>query len=606
MPDPIGDFDSYLGTVLLAELLSEGDASRLERRLVHDDRIAIAQSSYVGLFGDPFDVRDATLLTTQVHHPAGVPAERVLAAVHEEVARIATDGVGADELRRVQARTEAQLLRQADSVLGRTLGFAAAELVHGRAELAGELAARLAAVTPDQVQAAARDLDPDTAAVLELRATGGRTMTAALDLSLVPPLGEPRPQPVPAAEETTLPSGLRVVVVPRPGVPLIELRLRVPFAAPTAPTPAGTPPGRRCSPARCCSGTATHDQTGIAELLQGHGAELSVSTDPDRLLFATTLLPDGLAPVLGLLAELLTGATYPDDPVEGERDRVAERIAIARSQPGVIARTALAARRYGEHPYAITLPDPELVAAVDGTALRAAAPRAGAARRQQPGPGRRPRPAAPPTDAVAGALAGWSASGAAVEAPPAPRAARAGHRAGRPAGRRAVQPPPRRPGPARTDPDLAAVRLANMIFGGYFSSRLVENIRERRGYTYSPRSSVDHQAAGSSFLVEADVATEVTGPALLETWYELGRMALAAGHRGRARRRPPLHPRQHGAVHRHPRRPRQHALGPGRRGTAGRLARRAPARPRRGDRRGGPGGLPPLPGADRAHRRRRR
>jgi len=48
----------------------------------------------------------------------------------------------------------------------------------------------------------------------------------------------------------------------------------------------------------------------------------------------------------------------------------------------------------------------------------------------------------------------------------------------------------------------------------------------RRGYTYSPRSSVDHQTAGSSFLVEADVATEVTGPALLETWYELGRMAL--------------------------------------------------------------------------------
>jgi zinc protease len=175
VPDPVGNFDTYLGTVLLAELLSEGDASRLERRLVHDDRIAIAQSSYVGLFGDPFDVRDATLLTTQVHHPSGVPPERVLATVHEEVARIATDGVGADELRRVRSRTEAQLLRQADSVLGRTLAFAAAELIHGRAELAGEVAARLAAVTPEQVQAAARDLDPETAAVLELRATGGRS-----------------------------------------------------------------------------------------------------------------------------------------------------------------------------------------------------------------------------------------------------------------------------------------------------------------------------------------------------------------------------------------------------------------------------------------------
>jgi predicted Zn-dependent peptidase len=173
VPDPVGDFDAYLGTVLLAELLSEGDASRLERRLVHDDRIAVAQSSYVGLFGDPFDVRDATLLTTQVHHPAAVAAETVLAAVHEEIARVAEDAVTVEELRRVQARTEAQLLHQADSVLGRTLAFAAAELIHGRAELAGELAARLAAVTPEQVRTAARGLDPGTAAVLELRATGG-------------------------------------------------------------------------------------------------------------------------------------------------------------------------------------------------------------------------------------------------------------------------------------------------------------------------------------------------------------------------------------------------------------------------------------------------
>jgi predicted Zn-dependent peptidase len=174
VPDPVGDLDTYMGTVLLAELLSEGDASRLERRLVHQDAIAVAQSSYVGLFGDPFDVRDATLLTTQVHHPATVEPGAVLDAVHDEVARIAADGVGAEELRRVQARAESQLLRQADSVLGRTLAFAAAELIHGRAELAGELAARLAAVPPEQVQAAAKGLDPGTAAVLELRATGGR------------------------------------------------------------------------------------------------------------------------------------------------------------------------------------------------------------------------------------------------------------------------------------------------------------------------------------------------------------------------------------------------------------------------------------------------
>jgi predicted Zn-dependent peptidase len=350
-------------------------------------------------------------------------------------------------------------------------------------------------------------------------------MTTALDLTLVPPLGEPRPQPVPAAEESMLPNGLRVVVVPRPGVPLIELRLRVPFAASSSGTaPEHTARGAVLSGA-VLLGTTAHDQTGIAELLQSHGAELSVSTDPDRLLLATTLLPDGLGPVLGVLAELLADATYPDDRVEGERDRVAERIAIARSQPGVIARAALAARRYGDHPYAIALPDAELVSAVDGEALR------GLHRERVLPAGSTlvlvgdldPRAAA---DVVADALTGWGGTGTAVEASPAPALYAPGiELVDRPG---AVQSNLRLggPAPARTDPDLAAVRLANMIYGGYFSSRLVENIRERRGYTYSPRSSVDHQAAGSSFLVEADVATEVTGPALLETWYELGRMAL--------------------------------------------------------------------------------
>jgi zinc protease len=352
-------------------------------------------------------------------------------------------------------------------------------------------------------------------------------VSATLDMSLVPPLGDPRPHPVPAAEETTLPNGLRVVVVPRPGVPLIELRLRVPFAAPTT-RGAGVHTARASVlSGAVLLGTGDHDQNGIAELLQGHGAELSVSSDPDRLLFTTTLLAGGLTPVLGMLAELLTGAAYPAGPVEGERDRLAERIVIARSQPGVIARTALASRRYDGHPYAIQLPDPDLVADVRPPALRRL-------HRERVVPSGSslvlvgdldPRAA---TDAVATALAGWTESGDALEAPPVPEERHTQELAliDRPG---AVQSNIRLGGPAprRTDPDLAALRLANMVFGGYFSSRYVENIRERRGYSYSPRSSVDHQVAGSSFLVEADVATEVTGPALLETWYELGRMALA-------------------------------------------------------------------------------
>ncbi|MCW2544128.1 MAG: hypothetical protein JWM40_1680, partial [Frankiales bacterium] len=79
--------------------------------------------------------------------------------------------------------------------------------------------------------------------------------------------------------------------------------------------------------------------------------------------------------------------------------------------------------------------------------------------------------------------------------------------------------------PDRRDPLHPAASLANLVFGGYFSSRWVANIREDKGYTYSPHSSIDHPPAGSRWVAGADVATDVTAPALLETLYELGRIA---------------------------------------------------------------------------------
>jgi predicted Zn-dependent peptidase len=79
--------------------------------------------------------------------------------------------------------------------------------------------------------------------------------------------------------------------------------------------------------------------------------------------------------------------------------------------------------------------------------------------------------------------------------------------------------------PSRTDPDYAAFVLANLVFGGYFSSRWVANIREDKGYTYSPHAQVEHPPAGSAITLSADVSTPTTAAALLETVYELGRVA---------------------------------------------------------------------------------
>ena len=174
VPDPVAQLDEHLAGVLLSEILTEGDASRLQRRLVHRDRVVTDVSAYLGEFGDPFDERDPTAFTITAHYPNPESLERILAAVDEELARVAADGLEPGELDRVRTRTVSVLFREMDAVLSRALEFAKFELIFGRAELISELPDRLTAVTGADVQEAAAALSPDRRAVVELIAGGAR------------------------------------------------------------------------------------------------------------------------------------------------------------------------------------------------------------------------------------------------------------------------------------------------------------------------------------------------------------------------------------------------------------------------------------------------
>jgi predicted Zn-dependent peptidase len=348
----------------------------------------------------------------------------------------------------------------------------------------------------------------------------GNGVAAAPRKLAVPELGPvPRPKQPPSAERT-LPSGLRLIAVRRPGVPLVELRLRVPFGG-TAPT---LPARSMLLGETLLSGTAGHSQVELAAALQSLGAELHASVDADRLLIGGTVLRTGLTTVLRLLAEVLTTASYPTREVTGERGRLVERLSIARSQPSVLVREALRRRLFGNHPYARELPSVDDVSGVTAGQVRRLH-----ADRVVPGGGvlvlvGDVSPARA-LDQVEAALGDWQAGTAVKPMPPAP-AIEPGPivLVDRPS---SVQSSIRLGGPAvnRADPSYPALQLANLAFGGNFSSRLVENIREDKGYTYGPHSRIDHAAGGSTLIIDADVATGVTAPALLEIWYELGRMA---------------------------------------------------------------------------------
>ena len=338
--------------------------------------------------------------------------------------------------------------------------------------------------------------------------------------SLVPPLGPPTRMRQPAMAARTLASHLRVIAARRPNVPLVEVRLRVPFAS-TAPLH----PARAsllCETLLC--GTAQRGEAELAEALQSLGASLWVSGDADWLLIGGTVLRDRLADLLELIAEVLAYAAYPAREVAGERDRLRERLSIARSQPAVLAYEALRRRMFGDHPYARQLPEPDAVSKVSAAQLRRLhADRVVAAGSVLVLVGDLSPSGA--LDSAEAALGGWRTRGNPRETPPLPPIT---------PGPTVLVPRPdsvqssiRVGGAAlrRDDPAYPAFELANLVFAGYFSSRLVENIREDKGYTYGARSWIDHGVAGSTVVVDADVATEVTAPALLEISYELGRIA---------------------------------------------------------------------------------
>ncbi len=344
----------------------------------------------------------------------------------------------------------------------------------------------------------------------------GRTEAGPREM---PPLGPTRDVPLPDVEDRTLPNGLRVLAAHRPGVPMVELRLRVPFAG---DVPEHSAVAELLS-ATLLAGTPTRDRVAIDDELAAVGADLGVGVDPERLLISGSGLSEGLADVLGVLADVLTAATHPDNEVARERGRLVERISVARSQPRTIAREALQRKRFGDHPITREMPTGEAVAAVTAEqvrALQAAAlvPRgsiltivgdvdSGAAIAE-----------------VEKQLSGWTSEHAAreLDVPPALVAGdlELVHRPG------SVQSQLRLTAPAlrRDHADYAALQLANLVFGGYFSSRWMENIREDKGYTYGAHSGVEFVPGGALLDVETDVASDVTAAALLETHYELGRL----------------------------------------------------------------------------------
>jgi zinc protease len=340
--------------------------------------------------------------------------------------------------------------------------------------------------------------------------------------SLPPALGPERPVAWPKRTVRTLANGMQVVLVEARTFPKISAQLF--FRSGNASVAHTTPGLAEMTASVARTGTATRPLRRIEEDLRRMGADLAAVAGADSSAIGISGVAEFSDGLLEMLADLARNASFPEEEFERERRQRIEGLRIQRTTPDFLATERLRRVLFGKHPYAIVAPKEDQVAAYRRNQLEEFY-------RQNYSPANAllilvgDFSSEPMLEQVEKIFGGWKAPAPAPQKSPAPprHSGRQVHLVHLPGsvqtqvlvGNLAI---------TRADPDWYRLVLANSIYGGAFHSRLVMNIREQKGYTYSPRSGINALREFGYFTVHAAVRNEVTAATLTEIFYEMDRI----------------------------------------------------------------------------------
>lgn len=343
----------------------------------------------------------------------------------------------------------------------------------------------------------------------------------------LPPYGPIKQLAAPHVTSAKLDNGMTVWLVPEAGFPKVAFTLAI-RGGYTA-DPKDRPGFADLIAATVTQGTRNRSAKQVAEDLEAAGGDLSGNATPDSILIETSVLSSKADTALQVLADVMQQATFADQEVAIAKSNLSSALQANEADPSFLGRRALYHALFGEHPYAITSPTEESISKTTAADLRTEY-----ARRFRPdrtvliavGDLSEQRLLA----TVRASFAAWKSGG--EEAPT---------NAARPASlvSKAIVYVPRANsvqtalylgtlGPNRSAPDYAAARVGNALYGGMFGSRLVNNIREDKGYTYSPGARLTLNRETGVLVTRADVRNAVTGASFNEITYEMNRMATTA------------------------------------------------------------------------------
>ena len=338
----------------------------------------------------------------------------------------------------------------------------------------------------------------------------------------VPALAPERPVTWPARTKTRLSNGLEVILAESHSIPKFHGELF--FRSGNAAVADRAPGLAEMTASVVRTGTTKRVSRQIEEELRRLGADLSSSAGADTSAISFAGLSEFAAPLLSLVNELAREASFPQAEFERERRQKLEEVKLARTEPGFLSSERLRKVLFGAHPYAQIAPTEEQVAGYTLQDLYTVY-----------------RESYTPANALLllvgdfdssemlntaeNVFANWQGTKPAAKSFPAPSV---------PHGRRVFLVLV--PGAVQTQilagchaitrkhPDWIKLGLANSLYGGAFNSRLVMNIREDKGYTYSPRSGVTALRQHGYFSISAAVRNDVVAASLTEIFYELDKL----------------------------------------------------------------------------------
>jgi zinc protease len=347
---------------------------------------------------------------------------------------------------------------------------------------------------------------------------------AAAGKQTPPPGGPPKPFIVPANETYSLPNGMRVTLIPYGNIPKVTLSLAM--AAGNINEPKDQNSIADITGELMKEGTASLSAQALAETAARMGSTLGIAVGMDQSTMDIDVLEEFGPDAVKLIADVVQHPRLPESEFPRLKTDALRKLALQKSQPQTIAAARFRKILYGDHPYGELLPPEETIQKLTiADAKNFYSSNFGAARAHLYVAGKFDGLAV--KKAIESSFSGWAKGPARVENVPTVKPKHVldvTDRPGAPQSTIIVGLPVAGP----TSADWIPLSVTNTLLGGSFGSRITSNIREQKGYTYSPFGQVSRRYHDAYWAEEADVTTQYTGPSLKEIFGEIDRLQKEA------------------------------------------------------------------------------